>query len=136
MIIQNLKKEKGGAVKIIVSNRSGVPIYEQIKGQIKEAIFSEQLQEDDLLPSIRGLARELKISVITTTRAYSDLEEEGFVVNVQGKGCYVLPRNTELARENTLHKIEDGLMTAIEAAKSDGIPKEEVAKLLEMLWEE
>jgi len=136
VIIQNLKKEKGGAVKIIVSNRSGVPIYEQIKGQIKEAIFSEQLQEDDLLPSIRGLARELKISVITTTRAYSDLEEEGFVVNVQGKGCYVLPRNTELARENTLHKIEDGLMTAIEAAKSDGIPKEEVAKLLEMLWEE
>jgi len=123
-------------VKIVISNRSGVPIYEQVKEQIKEAIFSGELQEDKLLPSIRGLARELKISVITTTRAYSDLEEEGFVVNVQGKGCYVLPRNTELARENALHKVEDGLMTAIAAAKSDGIPKEEVAKLLEMLWED
>ncbi|MCL2087696.1 MAG: GntR family transcriptional regulator [Oscillospiraceae bacterium] len=123
-------------MKIIVSNRSGVPIYEQIKEQIKEAIFSGQLHEDELLPSVRGLARELKISVITTTRAYSDLEEEGFVVNMQGRGCYVLPRNTELARENALHKVEDGLITAIEAAKSDGIPKEEVAKLLEILWEE
>ncbi|MCL2054784.1 MAG: GntR family transcriptional regulator [Oscillospiraceae bacterium] len=123
-------------MKIVISNRSGVPIYEQVKEQIKEAIFSGELQEDKLLPSIRGLARELKISVITTTRAYSDLEEEGFVVNVQGKGCYVLPRNTELARENALHKVEDGLMTAIAAAKSDGIPKEEVAKLLEMLWED
>lgn len=123
-------------MKIVVSNRSGVPIYEQIKEQIKEAIFSGELQEDELLPSIRGLARELKISVITTTRAYSDLEEEGFVVNVQGKGCYILPRNTELARENALHKVEDGLQNAITYAKADGISKEEVVKLLNMLWEE
>ncbi|MEM5770256.1 MAG: GntR family transcriptional regulator, partial [Bacillota bacterium] len=89
-------------MKIVVSNRSGVPIYEQIKSQIKEAIFSGELREDDLLPSIRQLAKDLKISVITTARAYSDLEQEGFIVTVQGKGCYVLPRNKELARENAL----------------------------------
>jgi len=92
-------------MKIILSNRSGIPIYEQIKSQIKEAIFSGELQEDDLLPSIRQLAKNLKISVITTTRAYNDLEEEGFVVSVQGKGFYVLPQNKEMMRENALCKI-------------------------------
>ena len=122
-------------MKIIVSNRSGVPIYEQIKEQIKGLIFSGQLQEDDILPSIRQLARDLKISVITTTRAYSDLEQEGFVVNVQGKGCFVLPRNKELAIENTWHKIEEGLSAAISAAKTDGISKEEISERLNLLWE-
>jgi GntR family transcriptional regulator len=118
-----------------VSNRSGVPIYEQIKEQIKEAIFSGELKEDELLPSIRQLAHDLKISVITTTRAYADLEQEGFVVQMQGRGCYVLPRNTELARENALHKMEDGLGAAIAAAKAEGISKEEVIERLRLLWE-
>ena len=113
-------------MKIIVSNRSGIAIYEQIKEQIKTAIFTGELKEDDLLPSLRQLAKDLKISVITTTRAYSDLEEEGFVVNVQGKGCFVLPRNKELARENALHKMEDGLGAAIAAAKEGNIAKDEV----------
>jgi GntR family transcriptional regulator len=122
-------------MKIIVSNRSGVPIYEQIKEQIKEAIFSGELHEDELLPSIRGLARDLKISVITTTRAYSDLEQEGFVVNAQGKGCYVLPRNKELARENAMHKMENSLAAAIAAAKADGITKDEIIERLNLLWE-
>jgi GntR family transcriptional regulator len=122
-------------LKIILSNRSGVPIYEQIKGQIKEAIFSGELKEDELLPSIRQLARDLKISVITTTRAYNDLEQEGFVAQMQGKGCYVLPRNTELARENALHKMEDGLQAAIAAAKAEGISKEEIIERLRLLWE-
>jgi GntR family transcriptional regulator len=122
-------------LKIIVSNRSGVPIYEQIKEQIKEAIFSGELKEDELLPSIRQLARDLKISVITTTRAYGDLEQEGFVVQIQGKGCYVLPRNTELARENALHKMEDALATAISAAKAEGISKEEIIERLRLMWE-
>lgn len=122
-------------MKIILSNRSGVPIYEQIKGQIKEAIFSGELKEDELLPSIRQLARDLKISVITTTRAYNDLEQEGFVAQMQGKGCYVLPRNTELARENALHKMEDGLQAAIAAAKAEGISKEEIIERLRLLWE-
>jgi len=123
-------------MKIVVSNRSGVPIYEQIKEQIKAAIFSGELSEDEMLPSIRGLARDLKISVITTTRAYADLEQEGFITNVQGKGCFVLPRNSELARENALHKIESNLSAAIVTAKAEEISKKEVAELLEMLWED
>jgi len=122
-------------MKIIVSNRSGIPIYEQIKEQIKAEIFSGELQEDDILPSIRQLAQDLKISVITTTRAYSDLEQEGFIVNVQGKGCFVLPRNTELARENAMHKIESGLSSAILAAKAESVTKEEVIERLNLLWE-
>ena len=123
-------------MKIILSNRSGIPIYEQIKEQIKAAIFSGELQEDDMLPSIRQLARDLKISVITTTRAYSDLEQEGFIANVQGKGCFVLPRNTELARENAIHKMESGLNAAIIAAKAESITKEEVIERLNLLWED
>jgi len=133
--VYSVNKERRYAVKIIVSNRSGVPIYEQIKEQIKAAIFSGELKEDEILPSIRQLARDLKISIITTTRAYSDLEQEGFIVTVQGKGCYVLPRNTELARENAMHKMEDGLSAAIAAAKAENITKEEVTERLNLLWE-
>ena len=123
-------------MKIVVSNRSGIPIYEQITAQIKEAIFIGELKEDDMLPSIRQLAKDLKISVITTTRAYSDLEEEGFVVSVQGKGCYVLPQNKEMARENALRKVEAGLNQAIDAAKAGGIQKDEVSEMLNILYKE
>ena len=123
-------------MKIIVSNRSGIPIYEQIKSQIKEAIFSGELVEDDILPSIRQLAKDLKISVITTTRAYTDLAEEGFVVNVQGKGCYVLPQNKEMARENALRKIEDSLLDAINAAKAGGLSKQETIEVFDVLCKE
>ena len=123
-------------MKIIVSNRLGVPIYEQIKSQIKEAIFSDELVEDDILPSIRQLAKDLKISVITTTRAYNDLAEEGFVVNVQGKGCYVLPQNKEMARENALRKIENSLSEAINAAKAGGFSKAETTEVFNVLCKE
>ncbi len=123
-------------MKVIISNRSGVPIYEQIKEQIKEAILSGELNEDALLPSIRQLAKDLKISVITTTRAYNDLAEEGFVVNVQGKGCYVLPQNKEMVKENALVKIELGLSEAITAAKMGGVKKDELFKMLEVLCKE
>ena len=121
-------------MRIVLSHQSAIPIYEQIKEHIKAAIFSGELVEDDVLPSVRSLARDLKVSVITTTRAYSDLEAEGFVVNVQGKGCYVLPRNKELAKENALHKIEEGLSTAISAARAENITKDEVTELLNLLW--
>ena len=123
-------------MKIIVSNRLTAPIYEQIKSQIKEAVFSGELKEDDLLPSIRQLAKDLKISVITTTRAYNDLEEEGFIATVQGKGCYVLPQNKEMARENALRKVEAGLTDAIDAAKTGGIAKTEVSEMLDLLYKE
>jgi GntR family transcriptional regulator len=123
-------------LKLTLSNRSGEPLYEQIKTQIRDAIFSGELCEDDLLPSVRGLARDLKISVITTTRAYSDLEADGLVVNVQGKGCYVLPRDKELARENALSKVEAGLTAAIDAAKAGGITREEIFEALTLLLKE
>lgn len=122
-------------MRIIISNRSGVPIYEQITEQIKRAIFTGELKEDDVLPSIRQLARDLKISVITTTRAYSDLEAEGFVASVQGKGCFVLPHNKELARESALHKMEERLISVIAAAKADGIEREEIIERMNLLWE-
>jgi GntR family transcriptional regulator len=122
-------------MKIIISNRSGIPIYEQIKEQIKEAIFSGDIKEDEVLPSIRGLAKDLKISVITTSRAYSDLEQEGFVTNVQGKGTFVLPRNKELAVENAFHKIENSLQTAVLVAKEENISKNELIKRINLFWE-
>lgn len=123
-------------MKIVISNRSSAPIYEQIKEQIKSQIFSGELNEGDLLPSIRQLARDLQISVITTTRAYGDLEKEGFVTNVQGKGCYVLPKNQDLAHENALRKIEEGLSHAIQAAKVADIHKDELIHMLAILSKE
>ena len=121
-------------MRIIISNRSGVPIYEQIKDQIKAAIFAADLREDDPLPSIRQLARDLKVSVITTTRAYSDLETEGFIISMPGKGFFVLPRNTELARENALAQIETSLTTAIATAHNNGIGKQDLIDRVDLLW--
>lgn len=121
---------------IILSNRSGEPIYSQIEQQIKAAILSGQLQEGDMLPSIRQLARDLKISVITTARAYQDLEREGFVANVQGKGCYVQPQNTLLIREQQLRAIEEHLRAAMEKADMLKLSHEELHRMLTMLKEE
>jgi GntR family transcriptional regulator len=132
----NTRSKEGGGLRIILSNRSGEALYEQIKTQIRDAIFSGELAEDDVLPSVRQLARDLKISVITTTRAYADLEAEGLVVSVQGKGCYVLPRDKELARENARSKVEAGLAAAIDAAKQGGITREEIFEALTLLLKE
>lgn len=123
-------------MKIVISNHSGTPIYEQIKDQIQEAILAGELKPDDMLPSIRQLARDLKISVITTTRAYNDLEEEGFIVSVQGKGSFVLPQSKEMVQENALRKVEKGLWDAIVAAKAGRISKNEVMQMLKVLYEE
>ncbi len=121
---------------IILSNISGEPIYSQIKQQIKAAILSGEVQEGDLLPSIRQLAKDLKISVITTARAYQDLEQEGFVTNVQGKGCYVQKQNTQMMREQQLRAIEDHLRAAIEKAEMIQLSHEELHGMLSMLKEE
>lgn len=123
-------------MKIIISNTSGVPIYEQIKEQIKRAIINGEIKEGELLPSIRQLARDLQISVITTTRSYADLEQEGFVINVQGKGCYVQPQNTELIKEHKLREIEDCLISAIEKAKMIKLTNEEIKNMLTVMLEE
>jgi GntR family transcriptional regulator len=123
-------------LRIIITNTSGNPIYGQIREQIKEAILSDELSEGDMLPSIRQLARDLKISVITTTRAYTDLEQEGFITIQQGKGCYVLPKNNELVREQLLRKIEDGFLTAVNAGRIAKLSRIELIKMLEFIMEE
>jgi GntR family transcriptional regulator len=127
---------KGGeALRIIISNRSTVPIYEQIKLQIIDAILSDELREDTQLPSIRQLAKELKVSVITTTRAYKDLEEEGYVVNVQGKGCYVLPKNQELVYEKLMGNMENLIFEALALKEKMNLDDTEFMEIIQTLME-
>ena len=123
-------------MKLIVSNVSGVPIYEQIKQQIKSAILSGELQEEESLPSLRTLAKDLKISVLTVTRAYTELEQEGFVKNVQGRGCFVMGRGSELIREQLIRKVEAGLAEAVDAATVADLSAQELHQLLDILLEE
>ena len=121
---------------IIISNSSGKPIYEQITSQIKQQILSGQLQPHDALPSMRFLAKELRISVITTKRAYEDLEKDGFIYTVVGKGSFVADANHELIREEQLKKIEEHLEQAVEIASQSNVSREEVSEMLQMLYEE
>ena len=121
---------------IIISNSSGVPIYEQIVRQLKGLILSGELPEGEALPSMRLLAKELRISVITTKRAYEELEREDFIITVPGKGCFVAPQNAELVREDTLRRVEEHLTHAVDAARTGGIARAEVDELLDLLWEE
>lgn len=121
---------------IIISNTSGEPLYRQIAEQLKAAILSGELRAGDMLPSVRGLARELKISVITTTRAYQELGQEGWVSGVQGKGCYVLPQNTELVRETALKETEQLMREAVRRARAAGISAEEIFQIFQLMTEE
>ena len=123
-------------MRIIIRNTSKTPIYEQIKEQIKEAVLSDEISEGDMLPSIRQLARDLKISVITTTRAYTDLEQEGFIVIQQGKGCFVLPKNSEIVHEQLLRKIEDSFLMAVSAGKIAKLSHNELINILKFMLEE
>lgn len=123
-------------MKLIISNISGVPIYEQIKQQIKSAVMSGDLKEGETLPSLRTLAGELKISVLTVTKAYTELEQEGFVKNIQGRGCFVLGQGSELLKEQLVRKIEKNLSEAISAARIADISEEELHRLLSILMEE
>ncbi|MBU3100869.1 MULTISPECIES: GntR family transcriptional regulator [Clostridium] len=122
-------------MKIIISNSSDEPIYEQITTQIKNNIFSEQLNEGDALPSIRNLAIELRISVSTTKRAYEKLEMEGFINTVHGKGSYVAGQNKELLRERKMKIIEDKLTEAIEESKFIDLSLDDLKELLDILSE-
>ena len=118
---------------IIISNTSQEPIYEQIKSQIRAAIIGDVLGEGEMLPSIRSLAQDLKISVITTMRAYNDLEAEGFIATVQGKGCFVLPKNKEYIREQKLKAIEQYFSDAIADARLIQLSDNELKEMLEIL---
>ena len=122
-------------IKLIISNMSGVPIYEQIKQQVKAAILSGDLQAEETLPSLRTLAKDLKISVLTVTKAYTELEQEGFVKNVQGKGCFVLGSGSELMKEQLICKVENSLTEAIKAAKIANLSNKELHHLLDVLLE-
>ena len=123
-------------VDIIISNSSGKPIYEQIADQVKEQIMAGALAAGDALPSMRLLAKELRISVITTKRAYEELERDGFLENVPGKGCFVAPQNRELLREAQLRRVEEKLIQAIEEARRGAVSLEELKEMLTELYQE
>ena len=121
---------------ILIDNKSGEPIYNQIYSQIKSQIISGELKEDEMLPSIRGLAKDLRISFITTKRAYEELEREGFIYTLPAKGCYVAPKNIELLREETLKKIEGHIEEVINLSKSCNLAREDIIEMLSFCMEE
>ena len=121
---------------IIISNSDRAPIYEQIVRQIKGQILSGQLPEGEALPSMRLLARDLRISVITTKRAYEELERQGFLTTVPGKGCFVAPQNRETRREAVLCQIEEHLSQAVNAARAGAVDLEELTEMLHTLYSE
>lgn len=121
---------------IIISNSSNVPIYEQIKEQIKSKIISNELKVGEMLPSIRSLAKDLRISVITTKNAYEQLEKEGYVETVPAKGTYVANKNVEIIKEEQLQKVEQLIDTAVNIARVSNISKDEIKSMLDILYEE
>ena len=123
-------------MQILIDNKSGAPIYDQIYSQIKAQIISGALQENDQLPSIRGLAKDLRISFITTKRAYDELEKEGFLYSIQGKGSFVAPKNVELLREENLKKIETLIEDMIQLAVSCNISHQQLLDMVRFSLEE
>ena len=120
---------------IIISNSAGTPIYEQITQQMKGLILRGELREGEALPSMRLLAKELRISVITTKRAYEELERDGFLENVPGKGCFVAPQNKELLREAQLRRVEEKLSQAVDEARKGGFALSELQEILNILYQ-
>lgn len=121
---------------ILIDNKSGTPIYDQIYSRIKGQIISGALKQDELLPSIRGLAKDLRISFITTKRAYEELEKEGFIYTLPAKGCYVAPKNVELLREENLKKIEEHIDEIVRLAASCNLSKQEIMEMVHFSLEE
>lgn len=126
---------RGDVLYIVLSNSSDLPIYEQIKEQVKTQILSGELSENEMLPSLRQLAKGLKISVLTTTRAYNELEEEGFITSRQGKGFFVMPRGSDLLREQLIKDVETNLNNAILSAQRASMTDDELVQLLKLLLE-
>lgn len=126
---------RGDVLYIVLSNSSDLPIYEQIKEQVKTQILSGELSENEMLPSLRQLAKDLKISVLTTTRAYNKLEEEGFITSRQGKGFFVMPRGSDLLREQLIKDVETNLNNAILSAQRASMTDDELVQLLKLLLE-
>ena len=120
---------------IVISNSSDLPIYAQVKEQIKEQILSGELTEEEMLPSLRQLAKDLRISVLTTTRAYKELEQEGYIASRQGKGFFVMSSGSNLIREQLIKDVEKHLSNAISAADRASLSHEDVFELLRLLME-
>ena len=125
-------KEMIGRMTIFIDNKNGMPIYDQIFTQIKNQIISGELVENEPLPSIRALAKDLRISVVTTKRAYDELEREGFIYTQPAKGSFVAPKNVELLREQNLKKIEEMLDEIMRLAASCGLTKEDITEMLDL----
>lgn len=123
-------------MRIAVSNSADAPLYEQVAEQIKVAVLAGELADGDALPSVRALARDLRISVITTTRAYAELEAAGFITTVPGKGAYVLPVDTALVREQLLRRVEDALGSAADAARLAGVGRDGLVEMLDVVLAE
>ena len=121
---------------IIIDNKSGVPIYDQIYSQIKAQIIGDALRQDEALPSIRSLAKDLRISVITTKRAYDELAAEGFIYTLPGKGSFVAPKNTELLREENLRRIEEHMREISALAVQSGLTRQELSEMYTLISEE
>ena len=121
-------------MKIIISNSSSVPIYEQIKNAIINQIMNDELSTDEALPSIRSLAQDIKISIMTIKKPYDELEQEGYIVSLLGKGTFVAPKNKELAQEQAQKEIESYFMKAIDIAERYNISKENLVELIDMLY--
>ena len=121
---------------IRISNADARPIYEQLRQQIRKSILSGELKEGEALPSIRALAKDLRISVITTKRAYDELERDGYIHTVAGKGCYVASLDSALVREDCLRRIEEQLRQTLELAHSCGVSADELAEMLHAMEEE
>lgn len=129
-----MKRKEGDDVDIIISNSSGKPIYEQITSQIKNLIITGDLKTGEMLPSMRLLAKELRISVITTKRAYEDLERDGFIESITGKGSFVSGKNAEFMKEEHLRRVEEHLLKAVETANMTGIALEELIEILTLVY--
>lgn len=123
-------------MQIYIDNKSGAPIYDQIYTQIKAQIISGGVKENEMLPSIRGLAKDLRISFVTTKRAYDELEKDGFLYTIPGKGCFVAPKNTELLREENLKKIEDHIDAIAQLAASCNLSREDVLDMVRFSMED
>ncbi len=121
---------------IIIRNTGESPIYDQIKNKIKGHILRGELREGEALPSLRLLAKDLRVSVITTKRAYEELEREGFITTVPGKGCFVAARNLELVREDALRRVEEHLAKAVEVAKTAHMDLWELTDILGVLYQD
>lgn len=120
---------------IFIDNRSGIPIYEQIYRQIRAAVLDDSLPENTPLPSIRNLAKDLQISVITTKRAYEKLEQDGFIYTAPARGSFVAPKNMEVAKEENLKKIEEHISDIVQLAKIYGVSREEIIEMLDLEME-